>query len=330
MARKYSRITQDERVQIATLKKEGYSPSKIAKAIGRAPSSISREIKRNSSPKHNTYNADRAQKRFEERQQLKRKPWKFTADMQSFIKDKLLHEQWSPEQISCWCKEQNIPMVSTEWIYHYIYQSIREGNSQYSKHLRRSRKKRKRRLLLNKQRAAIPDRVSITQRPKEVETRNTFGHWEADTIVGNAHQGAVFTLVERKTRYTYIIPVGSKQASNLAHKVCQQLSEEIPWFSTITFDNGLEFAEHSYIAEQLGADTYFAHPYASHERGTNENTNGLIRQYLPKTIPLDNVSAKQAAQIQDKLNNRPRKCLGFLTPLQAINLQVNNTNLNLH
>jgi IS30 family transposase len=226
----------------------------------------------------------------------------------------LIRRDWSPEQISGRLRKEQGRTVSHERIYLYIYQDKREGGDLHT-HLR-CQKQRRKRYGGQDRRGRIPGRVGIEQRPAIVDRKTRIGDWEGDTIVGKGHRGVVASLVERKTRFTVLADSKTKQAGQVRQGIERALMPHKGHVYTITYDNGLEFAEHQAMAETLQADIYFAHPYASWERGLNENTNGLIRQYLPKSRPLDNVTGKELENIMDKLNHRPRKSLGFKTPYE--------------
>jgi len=224
----------------------------------------------------------------------------------------LIREDWSPEQISGWLLSTRQLAVSTEWIYQHILSDKQSGGGLYL-HLR-CKKQRKKRYGTYSRRGQIPDQISIDQRPAIVDARTRYGDWELDTVIGKNHQQALVTLVERKSRLTLIAKVIRKTAENVSDSIVSLLSTLKPWVHTLTSDNGREFARHTYIAKKLKAKFYFAHPYASWERGLNENTNGLIRQYFPKKHDFTTITEYQVERVMDKLNNRPRKCLGFKTP----------------
>ena len=224
-----------------------------------------------------------------------------------------MRQDWSPEQISGRFREEGI-VISHEHIYQYVYADKRVGGDLW-KHLR-CQKKRRKRVGDYDRRGKIPNRKSIEERPKVVEQRTRLGDWEVDLMLGKDHQGVLVTLTERKSRFTLLRRVASKQAK----LVSQAIVELLQWVSaleSITADNGKEFAAHQHISQRLSVDFYFAHPYSSWERGTNENTNGLIRQYLPKNRSLKNVSFQEETLIMDRLNLRPRKCLDFRTPYEV-------------
>lgn len=226
----------------------------------------------------------------------------------------LLKQDWSPEQISSRLFQEQGLCVSHESIYLHIYQDKRQGGD-LQKHLR-CQKKRRKRYGKQDRRGRIPNRISIDERPSIVNKKSRIGDWEGDTIIGKGHRGVVASLVERKTQYTVLAKSKTKQAKPVRQSIEQALAPHRNRVHTITYDNGLEFAEHQKMAQTLSTNIYFAHPYASWERGLNENTNGLIRQYLPKSRPLDNVTQKELKHIMDQLNHRPRKSLGFKTPYE--------------
>ena len=209
--------------------------------------------------------------------------------------------------------EQEIS-ISHEWIYNHIYKDKRQGGELH-KHLR-CQKQRRKRYGKQDRRGRITNRVSIEERPAIVNSKSRIGDWEGDTIIGKGHQGVVTTHVERKTKYTVLTKSNTKHANLVRQSIVQGLKPYQNQINTITYDNGLEFSEHQNIAQTLSANIYFAHPYSSWERGLNENTNGLIRQYLPKSQPLNNVTQKELNYIMDQLNHRPRKTLGFKTPYE--------------
>ncbi len=227
-----------------------------------------------------------------------------------FFVEAALNWLWSPEQISAVGHIIGRP-VSHEWIYQHVTCDKAEGGELY-KLLRQG--KRRYRKGYGKKRSPIPDAVSIEQRPAVVDARTRLGDWEADLVLGAQGTGAVVTLAERKSRIYLTKKVFSKDSAEVATAIISMLSSYKDVCHTITFDNGGEFSEHRAIAEALEAETYFAHPYASHERGLNENTNGLLRQFIPKGTDLHTVSEEDLRRYQGALNSRPRKCLGFRQP----------------
>ncbi len=301
----YTQLTQEQRYQIHALLKMEHSQTVIAEVIGTHRSTISREMKRNRGKRG--YRPQQAHQFALDR----RKKTKLTikAETWAMVEENLL-EDWSPEQITGKLKEIDIS-ISHEHIYQYVYADKRAGGELWT-HLR-CQKKRRKRAGGRDRRGQIPGRVSIEQRPAVVEERTRLGDWEGDTIVGHGHKGALLTLVDRKSGYTLIGRLTKREAQQVVDRSAELLSR-MPYVETLTVDNGKEFAGHAKIKDQTGADVYFAHPYASWERGTNENTNGLIRQYLPKKRRLDDVEEHQVVEIMRKLNHRPRKRLDFKTP----------------
>lgn len=301
----YTQLTQEQRYQISALLKTAQSQTKVAEVIGVHRSTVSRELKRNRGKRG--YRPQQAQRKAESRHQkakarIQRLVWELV--------EQRLRLDWSPEQISGRLKKSGYA-ISHEWIYQYIYADKKAGGDLY-KHLR-CQKKRRKRINSRDRRGIIPNRVSIDLRPGIVDERSRLGDWEGDTIVGARHKGAVLTLVERKSGYTLLGALPKREASQVEAQAVRLL-QTVPYLKTLTVDNGKEFANHSQIAEQTGADVYFAHTYSSWERGTNENTNGLTRQYLPKKRRLDDVDELELLFIGHRLNHRPRKRLDFLTP----------------
>lgn len=308
--KQYAQLTPEQRYQISALKGTNKSQSEIARIIGCDKSTVSRELKRNTGKRG--YRPDQAQK-FRNNRKANNAPtitefgWAYIAY--------LLAKKYSPEQIVGRLKKlgwENVP--SHETIYKHIYADKKAGGELHS-HLRCQKKYRKRKTAGQDRRGQIPNRNDISERPEIIETRTRMGDYEGDTIVGKSHKGVLVTLVDRTTRETKIKALPDRKADKVANACTQLLKAEIT--HSITFDNGKEFALHETIASTLEADIYFAHPYHSWERGTNENTNGLIRQFLPKSARLDNLEDELVQAIEDNLNNRPRKVLGFQTPFEV-------------
>ncbi len=317
----YIQLTQEERYHISVLCKERYSKTETARKINRDISTISRELNRNKGRRG--YRPKQAHERALKRRHISRKAIKFTDKVRQIV-DKKISEQYSPDQISGKLKILGIH-ISHERIYQYLLDDKRNGGQLY-KNLRQSHRKRKKRYGSREKRGQIPNRVSIDKRPKIVDTKRRIGDWEADTIIGRNHKGAMVTLVERKSKYTLIRKINRK-TSLLLNSTVSELTKGIKErFITMTVDNGSEFAGHEKIASKLGVDVYFAHPYHSWERGLSENTNGLIRQYFPKKTDFREVSDKEVLQVQHRLNNRPGKTLGYLTPNEVFNNIKTNRN----
>jgi len=307
---KYKQLTYEHRVKIHVLLKAGHNQTKIAELIGVSKSTVSREIKRNTGLKG--YRPKQANQRALERRQNADKHVRFTDEIKTDV-TKYLSQDWSPEQITGWLKKNNKPFVSHETIYQFIIDDQKSGGELY-KHLRHRRKKRRKRIKNIDRRGQIPNRVSIDDRPALVDKKERVGDWEVDTIIGKNHKGAIVTAVERKTKFSCMKRVPKKEASLVTSALIEMLKPYKDLVHTLTGDNGKEFSEHEKIVKALQAQFYFAHPYSSWERGLNENTNGLVRQYFPKKTCLISVSDTDVSIAQEKLNQRPRKSLNFDTP----------------
>ena len=303
----YKHLSQAERYQIHALMKAGHDQSQIAKVLDRNKSTISRELSLNTGsrgyrPKQACeISADRAQN---SRNASTVAPW---------VKEQanaLLRVQWSPEQIA-----SQLP-ISHETVYQHVYADKAQGGMLW-KNLRCQKQKRKRYAGGRERRGQIPNRRPLSDRPLHIEARKQVGHWECDTVIGANHKGAVVTMVERKSGYAVIAKVANKTSALVSSAIVDKLKPMAVRVKTLTFDNGKEFAGHAYIDEQLQSTAYFARPFASWERGSNENLNGLLRQYVPKKRAMSTVSDEEIRMIQNRLNNRPRKRLGFKTPAEV-------------
>ena len=309
--RGYTQLTHEERYQIYVLKKAGKSQTEIAELLERDKSTISRELRRNRGLKG--YRPRQAHNLALGRRYNKANPR--IGDQTWELVEGLIRQEWSPEQIVGRVKMEQGVLISHEWIYQYVYADKQSGGDLY-RSLRCQKVRRKRYGTYNR-RGKIPNQVSIDERPAIVDAKRRFGDWEGDTVIGKHHRGALVTLVERKSLYTVIGSVIQKTAEAVRDAVVEGLTPYMDWVYTITYDNGREFADHEGMASDLDARIYFAHPYASWERGLNENTNGLIRQYFPKQRDLTTVSKEEVEQAMEKLNHRPRKSLGFKTPYEV-------------
>ena len=321
----YRHLTMEQRYKIEALHKAGHKAPDIADQLDVNKSTIYRELKRNKT-KTGCYSAHSAHEISTEKKERFSHNRKFSPAMERFIIDKLSNEQWSPEQIAGYCKQNDIPMVSHERIYQFIYQDKDEGGQLY-KNLRVASKKYRKRYGSGKQkRNIIKDRVSIDQRPDCINNKERVGDWEIDTIIGKDKKGAIVTIAERATAFVLIARLEGKNAMDLAKAVVRLMAPFKDLVLSITSDNGLEFAMHKYIARKLDAEFYFAHPYSSWERGLNEYSNRLIRQYIPKKTDFNDVNVQQIRDITMKLNSRPRKNLNFKTPgsvfLNSFDLKV--------
>ncbi len=302
----YTQLTREQRYQIYALRKEQHSQKQIAANLGVHPATISRELCRNHGQRG--YRPKQADELAQARKQARSKP-RITPQAWALV-GSALRQEWSPEQISGRLKVEKKIKISHERIYQYIYADKRAGGDLY-RHLR-CQKKRRKRYGSRSRRGQIQGRRSISERPPVVETKRRVGDWEADTIIGAQHQQAIVSLVERKSKFTRLARVAHKTAELVTRAVSTQL--ESLTAKSITSDNGREFAHHSAIAAGLEAKFYFAHPYSSWERGLNEDTNGLVRQYFPKKSDFSKITDRQIERAEERLNNRPRKTLGYKTP----------------
>ena len=314
MPKTYTHLTEEQRYQIYEGLIEKQSHRTIAKQIGKHHGSVSREVARNVGLKG--YRPRQAHISATQRKDEKPKHIKLTPKVQTIIRNHI-GKEWSPEQIQGRLQLEGKEMVCPATIYRFIKLDKAADGDLY-KYLRH-KKPYKKRTGTDEKRGQIIDRISIDDRPAVVDDKARLGDWEADTVIGKGHKGVLVTLADRCSRTTLIAQVKSKHADVVTDAIIRLLKTQKDNLHTITFDNGKEFAYHEKIKKALGCDTYFAHPYCSWERGLNENHNGLIRQYLPKGMPLDKVTEKEIKFIQNRLNNRPRKSLGYQTPNEVYN-----------
>lgn len=307
---KYKHLTLEQRYEIKAYLKCNKSQKFIAQQMGVSESTISRELKRNKL-KRGGYNPQNAQEQANIRKERFAVNRKFTPKVAAFVEEKIRREQWSPQQIVGYCKKHEISMVSTEKIYQYIREDKEKGGDLYQ-YLRHKLKHRKRPVSGKKE--VIKNRKPIRLRPEIVLTNQEFGHFEVDLIVGAEHKGAILTIVERKTKFLIMRKLSGKNAKSLAKAMIYALLPYKDYVKTITSDNGLEFSEHEYISKKLSCDFYFANPYCSWERGLSENTNKLVRQYIPKGTYFEKISKEKIKEIQHKINRRPRLTLDFEEP----------------
>ena len=303
---RYQQLTEGLRYQIAFLRDHGLSQARIAKQIGVHPSTVSRELRRNRDEQG--YLPQFAHQRAIARRRTSQK-CSLPADTIEFVRMALAAD-WSPEQVSGVGKLIHCP-VSHEWIYRYVAQDKAHGGTLY-RHLRQGHKRYRRGR--NSKRSVIPNPVSIDERPAIVDERSRVGDWEVDTVQGKQGSGAIVSLVERKSRLYLVRYVPNKTARAVADEIIDMLTPYKKHVHTITADNGSEFVEHERISAALEAQVYFAHPYCSWERGQNENSNGLLRQYVPKGSDLSQVTREALSAFEKRLNFRPRKCLEFRQP----------------
>lgn len=306
----YKQLTEHERYQIYALKKTGMINKEIAKQLERHPSTIGRELSRNTGKRG--YRPKQAHEKACQRRKTAEKAIKLTNEVKGWIVE-LIEQQLSPEQVVGYLLEHKGISLHHETIYQLIYADKKAGGTLYQQ-LRIMSKKYRKRYGSYDSRGQIKNRVSIEDRPQVVDNKERIGDWEGDTVIGKGRKSALLTLVERKTLYTMIFRLTGKHAALVAQTAVSGMKELAEMIHTITLDNGLEFAHHELISVGLKADIYFAHPYSSWERGINENTNGLIRQYFPKGTDFNQVTDEQVQHVMNRLNNRPRKTRGYKTP----------------
>lgn len=306
-----SHVTSEQRYTIEVMLKEGYRQNEIAKAIGKCKSVISREIRRNCDVRSGEYRCELANRKCKERHIVKPKKIRFTAEVEQYIEIKL-NQEWSPEQISKTPNDKGLEMVSHERIYQHILQDQKQGGQLYKK--KRRQKKYRSRLRRGDRRGKIKNVVKISERPPVVDDKSRVGDFEVDLVIGANHKGALVTINERKTGFTKVKRVKSKNSKTVAKAIIRALLPIKEYCHTITSDNGKEFADHELISQELNVDFYFADPYSSWQRGANENYNGLLRQYFPKKTSFENLTSYEVQKAENRLNNRPRKRLGFQTP----------------
>lgn len=309
----YHHLNLEERHYIEVEKRMSVPAYKIAKALGRSQSTISREILRNTGKRG--YRHKQAECMTQTRHTTKFKNIKLTDGIKRML-DRCIQEDWSPEQICGWLKKEGIIDLHHETVYQYILSDKRSGGDLYL-HLRHQKKTYRKRYGTAHTSHGIVNRTDIDERPAIVNNRERVGDWEADTIIGKNHKGAIVTLDERKSKLRLALPTGGKKARHVTDAIVELFEPIQAFVKTLTFDNGKEFAYHEEVSKKIDCDAYFAKPYHSWERGQNENANGLLRQYFPKSMELIDVTRKQVFDAVHKLNSRPRKCLGYKTPYQA-------------
>jgi transposase, IS30 family len=314
----YKQLAYEQRCQIEALIEIGLSQRAIARIVGTSQSTISREIRRNTGQRGYRYKQAHCMAVKRKRDAIK--PYVMTPSMIAIV-EFLLAKRWSPEQISFWLALFGNAFVSHERIYQHVWADKRRGGSLHL-FLRRHGKKYQSRGKFKGNRGQIKNKISIDERPESVETRETVGHWEIDTVIGKDHCGVLVTIVERSTRFTLCKRVMSKRADEVAKATITLLTPFRQLVHSITADNGKEFAHHERISSALNCAFYFAHPYSSWERGCNENTNGLLRQYYPKNTNFKLVDEDELQRVLDELNERPRKVLEFNNPMDLMTQEM--------
>jgi len=308
-----AQITRQERYAISAWRQCGLSVRAIAGRLSRSPSSISRELARNRTNHDGYYRPDKADSYCMARRRRSRRTTRFSAEEWDLV-DYLVRLDWSPEQVAGWLALHDVMRISHETIYLRVWHDKQCGGDLWT-HLRQATKKRRKRNGRRDSRGRLAGKRHISERPPEVEDRTVTGHWEGDTILGDSHgTHSALTMVERVTGYLLMGKLERHCAADAAARTIELIKRQRGRFKTITTDNGSEFHSYKAVEEATGVPYYFATPHHSWERGTNENTNGLIRQYLPKRKSMAKVTQAELEVIAAKLNSRPRKRLGFRTP----------------
>lgn len=308
----YQQITRDERYLIGRLRGQRMSIRAIAKRMGRSPSTITRELRRNRR-EDGGYRAERAQEMANSRRRKSRRKSHFTDETRAFVFSKI-REEWAPEQIEMWLKKNQGPSIAAKTLYRWIKKDRKAGGDLFS-HLRQARKRRRKVYRSKDSRGKLAGKRHISTRPVESAERQTYGHFELDLVLGKVSRQCALTLVDRKTRFVVVRKLENKTTEEVNRVLTPLIAEY--GIKTITADNGCEFHGYKAVEEKTGIEFYFATPHHSWERGTSENTNGLIRQYLPKGMTMKHITAEYVQFVEDRLNNRPRKVLNFLTPFEA-------------
>ena len=308
----YRQITSDERYMIARLRQHRFNQTAIADILGRHRSSISRECRRNCSDGAGPYRPRTAAERARARRTRSRRNSQFNADDWRLV-ERLLRQQWSPEQIAGRLQRDGTLSISHETIYTHVWRDKAHGGQLY-RHLCGAAKQRRKRRGSYDSRGRLAGKRHISERPPTVETRATVGHWEADTVVGVGTKDCVATVVERKTGFAMLGKLADRSSRGMTRRLRWLIRRAPHRFETVTADNGSEFHDYAAVEATTGVTFYFATPYHSWERGTNENLNGLLRQYLPKRSNLAALTQRHCDAIAHCLNTRPRKRLGYRTP----------------
>lgn len=311
----YSQLSQEERYFFSTLKARGVSIPRIAKELDRAPSTLYRELKRNIRPTTGYYQAYIADSYATARRRRSRRGSRFSKECWDLVV-KLLAQEWSPEQISRYLSKNHLFSISFQTIYRIIRKDRRHGGTLF-KFLRIMPKQRRKRYRSDDSRGILRGKRLISERPAIINDRSEPGHWEADTVMGKDKHQCVLTLVERMTGEARLAKLSNRTAANACAAITKIIRSESYKFKSITFDNGTEFHSYKKLESQFPIVCYFANPHHPWERGTNENFNGLLRQYIPKGRSLDYIGNRKLAFFCDRLNNRPRKRFDFLSPQEV-------------
>lgn len=313
----YRQITSEQRYTLATLLTQGFNQADIARALGCDRSTVCRELQRNRCAYDGAYRAEKASERTRGRRSRSRRNRQFTR-VQWRLVASLLREDWSPEQASGYLRTTGELSISHETIYQWVWQDKRDGGTLH-RHLRGARKERRKRYGRYDSRGRLAGKRHISERPASVEKREEPGHWEIDTVMGHTTRDCVVTIVERATGDMLIGKLPDRTKEAVTDRTIKLIRGHPGPFHTITADNGTEFHDYRRIEHVTGVIFYFARPYHSWERGTNENANGLLRQYLPKRTSMRGLTQHRCNAIARKLNSRPRKRHGFKSPRERMN-----------
>lgn len=312
--RTYRQLTSGERYELSALRRQGFSAAAIARALGRHRSTVIREIRRNSCY-DGAYRPSTADDFARWRRSRSRRNQRFTARDWAVVIP-LLEEHWSPEQVAGRLRLSGLLRISHETIYRHVWDDWRRGGVLHT-HLRGARKKRWKRYRSYDSRGRLAGKRPLSQRPPGAQNRSRIGHFEGDTMVGSSDQHSVLTLVDRKTGYLLVGKLTARNAAETSRRAISLVRNARRRVYTITVDNGTEFHGYKDVEHATGARFFFATPHHSWERGTSENTNGLLRQYLPKRQSMAHITQRDCDRLARRLNNRPRKRLGFLTPAEC-------------
>jgi len=312
---KYSQLSLEERYFLSSMKARGISIPDIALELDRAPSTLYRELERNSRNTSGYYAASVAHSYAAARRRRARRGSKYPKECRDLVYG-LLELQWSPEQVSNYLSQTGQYSISFQTIYRWIRKDRRNGGTLF-RNLRIMPKRRRKRYGSNDSRGVLRGKRLIDERPDSINTRRVPGHWEADTVMGKDKHQCVLTMVERMTGEARIARLPNRTALLVTEAISRIIAKEPGHFRSITFDNGTEFHSYKVLEERFPITCYFANPHHPWERGSNENFNGLLRQYLPKGKPMDYIGERRLAAICDRLNNRPRKRLGFRSPREV-------------
>jgi IS30 family transposase len=325
---RYKQLTDEDREKLFELLGDGKTLREVASIMGRHVSTISRELKRNRHQRFGFYMPDTAIRKTAKRKLngRKRKYFEKSPHLRDYVLEKLM-AGWTPQLISGRLRIEQGVAINHETIYQFIYSKEGRQNNwrQYLPRAHRIRRKKKGR---KPQKGKIPNRIDIGKRPRKIEKRRVFGHWEGDSVLYHGHNQALATQVERKTRYVLLGKPKNRSARE-RNRVLRSIFRGLPSQArqTMTVDNGLEFAGHERISRRLGLRIYFAKPYSSWQRGTNEWVNGLLRRYLPRDTEVGRLQFRTILRVQEAMNNRPMKCLDFQTPKEVFQKELNRLSL---